>query len=201
LKREEILEARRVASKSFFATVRSWKCHSTATPLQRYSTVEQLRDPAIQDAVDEDEDEDDATSNGPALANEAALYAKAISATENSQGLRPAARASRRYNLTTMAEYVLLVSARDIHHHCGGLGGLIALVVIQVCEYQLLRRNDKGDFECDCSGVIGGTDDQLALQSPIAMVGTRAQAIHNSLFWSFVLCSKSGSRGENTRAF
>jgi hypothetical protein len=60
-----------------------------------------------------------------------------------------------------MAEHVLVVSARDIIHHCGGPGGLMALVAIQVCGYQLLRRNDKGDFERNCSGVIGGTDDLL----------------------------------------
>jgi hypothetical protein len=76
-----------------------------------------------------------------------------------------------------MAEHVLLVSARDIHH-CGGLGGLIALVSIQVCGYQLLRRNDKGDFERSSSGVIGGTDDdQLAGQIPIEFVNTRPKAL------------------------
>ena len=79
-------------------------------------------------------------------------------------------------DLTTMAEHVLLVSARDIHH-CGGLGGLIALVSIQVCGYQLLRRNDKGDFERSSSGVIGGTDDQLAGQIPIVLAHTRTQAV------------------------
>ena len=82
-------------------------------------------------------------------------------------------------NLTTMAEHVLLVPARDIHHWpllCwrGGAAAspevsLMALVAIQVCGYQLLRRNVKSDFERSSSGVIGGTDDQLALQSSIAM--------------------------------
>jgi hypothetical protein len=73
-------------------------------------------------------------------------------------------------NLTTMAAHALLVSAGAGHPprtaHCGGLGGLIALVAIQVCGYQLLRRNEQGDFERNCSGVIGGTDDQL-LAPPI----------------------------------
>jgi hypothetical protein len=76
-------------------------------------------------------------------------------------------------------KHVLLVPAQDIHN-CGGPGGLIALVAIQVCGYQLLRRNDKGDYERSCSDVIAGTDDQpdQPFQSPIAnRVTDRCQAV------------------------
>jgi hypothetical protein len=56
----------------------------------------------------------------------------------------------------------------------------MALVAIQVCGYQLLRRNDKGDFERSSSGVVGGTDDQ-PFQSPIVLVQSRAQAVRMAL--------------------
>jgi hypothetical protein len=78
-------------------------------------------------------------------------------------------------NLPTMDAHVLLVAARDIHH-CGGLGGLIALVAIRVCGYQLLRRNKQGDFESNCSGVIGGTDEQL-FAPPIYLAHTKTAAL------------------------
>jgi hypothetical protein len=89
LKRGEILEARRVASKKFLANSGEIKELS----VNRYSTVTQLRDPTIHDAVDEDEGPE---IHGAAGEDEAALYIKVISATENSMGLRPVAGTSRR---------------------------------------------------------------------------------------------------------
>jgi hypothetical protein len=107
----EILKARRVASEIFLANSGAIMEMS----VNRYSTARQLRDPAIADPVEDDEDEDaiqdDATSNGPAVANEAALYAKVISAIENSHGLRPAAGASSRVS-NSEGNAVALVCAR-----------------------------------------------------------------------------------------
>jgi hypothetical protein len=94
-------------------------------------------------------------------------------------------------DLTTMAEHVLLVAARDIHH-CGGLGGLIALVAIRVCGYQLLRRNKQGDFESNCSGVIGGTDEQL-FAPPIYLAHRSTDRDANGLLYADTRCTKTAA--------
>jgi hypothetical protein len=89
LKRGEILEARRVASKKFLANSGEIKELS----VNRYSTATQLRDPTIHDAVDEDEGPE---IHGAVGEDESTLYTKVISATENSMGLRPVPGTSRR---------------------------------------------------------------------------------------------------------